>query len=91
MANYDHIFLSGFRERNDFVSPRSGRPKVRLPEREQFGHAAVLKHQWKAVWARLNEESGSQETEEVDELDPEKGEYIDFYKRTWLWVELQEP
>ena len=78
MANYDHIFLSGFRERNDFVSPRSGRPKVRLPEREQFGHAAVLKHQWKAVWARLNEESGSQETEEVDELDPEKGEYIDF-------------
>lgn len=84
MADYEHIFLSGSCQRNDFVSTRSGRAKIRLPEREQFGHAAVLKHQWRAVWARFNEAAAAAvqpaggEPADDEQMDPEKGEYIDF-------------
>lgn len=77
----DHIFLPESAAETEAYFPQGGRRESVLPDRDRAEHSARLKRNWRAIWAKYDEERAS-ETSETNVRDGEhlgrRGLYFDF-------------
>lgn len=77
----DHIFLPESVAETEAYFPQRGRRDVELPDRDRAAHSARLKKNWRAIWAKYDEEHASATSDgnvSVGECSGRRGLYFDF-------------
>ena len=68
----DHIFLPESAAETEAYFPQGGRRESELPCRDRAEHSARLKRNWRAIWAKYDEEHAS----EASETNVRNGEHL---------------